>query len=111
MIAIKRVYEDRTPDEGYGILVDRIWPRGVHKGRIDVWLKDAGPSNELRTWFGHEPPKFEEFARRYRDELDANAAVATLRDLLGTHGDITLLYGAKDTEHNQAVVLKSYLED
>ncbi|TDE94101.1 DUF488 family protein [Occultella glacieicola] len=110
MIAIKRVYEARTADEGHGILVDRLWPRGVRKDRVDVWLKDVAPSDDLRNWFRHEAPKFDEFAHRYTEELAGNDAVDRLRDLIAAHSGATLLYGARDTEHNQAVVLRRYLE-
>lgn len=106
---VKRVYEDAKPDDGFRILVDRLWPRGVKKDKIDLWLKEIGPSNELRTWFHHEPRKFADFARKYRTELNKNPAVAELRKLSRKHKVITLLYGAKDTESNQAVVLKKYL--
>ncbi|WP_448070699.1 DUF488 domain-containing protein [Georgenia yuyongxinii] len=108
---IARVYEPPEDDGAARVLVDRLWPRGVAKAdaHVDRWLKDVGPSAELRTWFGHDPAKFEEFARRYRAELDANPAVEQLRNLEREHGTVTLVYSAKDTEHNQAVVLRDYL--
>ncbi|MBK5248705.1 MAG: DUF488 family protein [Actinomycetales bacterium] len=109
MIAIKRVYQDAGED-GYRVLVDRVWPRGIHKDAVDLWLKDVGPSTELRTWFGHVPQRYEEFTRRYVAELDENPAVDELREVLSTHKHVTLVYGAKDTEHNQARVLSEYLE-
>lgn len=109
-ITIQRVYEDR-PAEGAVFLVDRVWPRGVRKDdlRLDGWLRDAAPSKELRQWFGHRPERFAEFAVRYRAELDAGRE--SLRPLLdaAAEGPVTLLYSAKDTEHNQAVVLRDYL--
>lgn len=106
---IKRVYEDAEVGDGLRVLVDRLWPRGVKKDKIDLWLKEAGPSNELRNWFHHEPRKFADFARKYRAELKNNPAVAELRQLGREHKVITLLYGARDTENNQAVVLRKYL--
>lgn len=106
---IKRVYEDAEAGDGFRVLVDRLWPRGVKKDKIDLWLKEAGPSNELRNWFHHEPRKFADFARRYRAELKKNPAVAKLRKLGREHNVITLLHGARDTENNQAVVLRKYL--
>lgn len=109
-ITIQRVY-DHQPAEGAVFLVDRVWPRGVRKDslRLDGWLRDVAPSNELRQWFGHRPERFAEFADRYRAELDA--AREALRPLLdaAAAGPVTLLYSAKDTEHNQAVVLRDYL--
>ncbi|MFG1945883.1 DUF488 domain-containing protein [Nonomuraea sp. NPDC048826] len=109
-ITIQRVYDDR-PAEGAVFLVDRMWPRGVRKEdlRLDGWVRDAAPSTELRQWFGHRPERFAEFAERYRAELDAGREA--LRPLLdaAAEGPVTLLYSAKDTEHNQAVVLRDYL--
>lgn len=107
---IKRVYEDAEAGDGFRVLVDRLWPRGVKKDKIDLWLKEIGPSNELRNWFHHEERKFADFARKYRAELKSNPAVAELRKLGREHKVITLLYGAKDTEHNQAVVLAEFLK-
>jgi|SRR5690606_14820814 len=112
-IKIKRIYEDASSGDGYRILVDRIWPRGVSKeeAKLDDWKKEIGPSNELRKWFGHVPDKFDEFAKRYTKELEAKK-----EDLIGIRKlakdrTVTLLYGAKDTEHNQAVVLQKLLTD
>lgn len=107
---IKRVYEDAEPEDGFRVLVDRLWPRGVKKDKIDLWLKEVGPSNELRNWFHHEPRKFADFTRKYRAELGKNSAVIELRKLRSEHKVITLLYGARDTESNQAVVLRDFLE-
>lgn len=109
-IKIKRVYEKPAAADGKRILVDRLWPRGLSKqeAKIDVWLKDIAPSSELRKWFGHDPQKWAEFQKRYRTELDANAeAVDELERVVS--GSATLLYAAKDTEHNNAAVLKQYL--
>lgn len=108
---IKRIYEPAQASDGYRILVDRLWPRGVKKevAAVDLWLKDIAPSAELRSWFGHDPEKFPEFSRRYKSELKTNPALKSLRQLAKDHKTITLLYGAKDTQHNQAVVLQAYV--
>ena len=111
-VRIRRVYEDASADDGLRVLVDRLWPRGRSKqsAHVDVWLKDIAPSKDLRTWFGHIPERFDGFAARYRAELDANPeAVGRLRELIAGHSRVTLLYGAKDSEHNNAVVLREYL--
>lgn len=110
-VRIKRVYEDTSASDGYRVLVDRLWPRGISKdaAAFDEWLKAVGPSDELRRWFGHDPSKFAEFADRYRAELEGSSALAHLRACLREHPVVTLLYGAKDTEHNQAVVLQALL--
>lgn len=110
-LRIRRVYADPTPDDGYRVLVDRLWPRGVSKERahVDRWLKEVAPSNELRTWFNHDRSLFDEFVARYRAELDANPAVEELRAIVAEHPVVTLLYGAKDEQDNQAVVLRDYL--
>lgn len=111
-VRIRRVYEEPSADDGLRVLVDRLWPRGRSKqsAHVDVWLKDIAPSKNLRTWFGHIPERFDGFAARYRAELDANPeAVGRLRELIAGHSRVTLLYGAKDSEHNNAVVLREYL--
>lgn len=112
-VSIKRVYEKPDPADGYRILVDRLWPRGVSKehAEVDEWLKEVGPSDELRSWFGHLPERFAEFEKRYRAELRTNEAFAVLRDLAKRHRRVTLVYSAKDEEHNQAVVLRGALTD
>ena len=104
--AIKRAYEAPSPDDGYRVLVDRLWPRGLSKehARLDEWNKDVAPSTDLRKWFGHDPAKFDEFRLRYLAELHGNPAVEALRDK-GAAGKVTLLYSAHDEQHNQAVVL------
>jgi uncharacterized protein YeaO (DUF488 family) len=109
-VAIKRVYEPRAADDGARILVDRLWPRGLSKDKahVDEWLKDVAPTAALRKWFGHDPKRWDAFRRRYLDELAGNPATARLREL-ADKGHVTLLYGAHDTEHNQAVVLQEYL--
>lgn len=110
-VYIKRVYEDATSSDGLRILVDRLWPRGLRKDRLklDLWLKDVAPSNELRKWFSHEPSKWEEFQSRYETELKDNSAWNILQNLL-TNSNLTLLYSAKDPEHNQALVLQQLLQ-
>jgi len=109
----KRVYEEATAADGYRVLVDRLWPRGVSKDRahVDLWLKEVGPSSELRKWFGHDPAKYDEFARRYRKELSSSDAYAELAGAADEHATITLVYGAKDEEHNQARVLQELLQE
>ena len=110
-IRLKRAYAPASDDDGIRLLVDRMWPRGVSKQKIaaQAWLKDIAPSTELRQWFGHVPERWEEFRKRYARELDANPdAVAELRQWL-KRGRVTLVYSARDTEHNQAVALREYL--
>jgi len=111
-IHIKRVYDESSAEDGFRVLVDRLWPRGVSKdkAKLDEWLKEVGPSNELRKWFDHDPAKYDEFERRYKKELAHNAAFAELEKIVKENQTVTLLYSAHDTEHNQAVVLKAYLE-
>lgn len=108
---IKRIYEESSGEDGYRVLVDRIWPRGVSKQKagLDEWLKDVAPSTELRQWFNHEEPKWPEFQRRYRSELESNPAVDALRSILSEHDAVTLLYSARNEEENQAVVLRDFL--
>jgi uncharacterized protein YeaO (DUF488 family) len=111
-LRIKRVYAEPDGDDGKRILVDRLWPRGLtkQKAKVDLWLKDVAPSNELRKWFGHDPKKWPEFKRRYREELEAPASpVVALREE-SRQQTVTLLYGAKDEEHNEAVVLLELLQ-
>ena len=109
MIKIKRVYEEPTTSDGRRVLVDRLWPRGVTKAdaALDEWNKEVAPSSGLREWFGHKPEKFELFRERYLDELEDNDAARQLQQATGT---ITLIYAAKDPEHNHALVLKEFLE-
>jgi uncharacterized protein YeaO (DUF488 family) len=110
-VKIKRVYESYSASDGYRVLVDRLWPRGVskQKAKLDLWLKDAGPSNELRQWFNHDPAKYQEFEKRYFKELDKNPATAQLKDIIKDHPKVTLLYSAHDEQHNQAAALQKYL--
>jgi uncharacterized protein YeaO (DUF488 family) len=107
-VKIKRVYDEPKRDDGTRILVDRLWPRGLSKGdaKVDIWLKDIAPTTELRTWFGHDPDKWDEFHERYRRELERNEdGVARLRDAVDK-GPVTILYAAKDEHHNNAVVIR-----
>jgi uncharacterized protein YeaO (DUF488 family) len=108
---IKRIYDDVSSDDGYRVLVDRLWPRGISKERaqLDAWQKDIAPSTELRKWFGHRSERFEEFAARYRDELQDNPTVKEFKDEAAKHRVITLLYGAHDSKINHAAVLLEYL--
>ncbi len=108
---IKRAYEPAAPEDGERFLVDRLWPRGVRKEALVLagWLKEVAPSDALRCWFGHDPERWEEFRRRYRDELKVQqAAMRPLRDALKC-GPVTLVYSAHDEAHNQAVVLREFL--
>jgi len=112
MIFIKRVYSPKSQDDGYRVLVDRLWPRGLSKEQagVDFWMKNIGPSNELRKWFNHDPAKWSEFKSRYQAELkDKQDLLQDLRNLEKEHKKIMLLYGARDDEHNQAVVIAEEL--
>jgi len=107
------VYEKPTKEDGWRVLVDRLWPRGMTKqsAHLDVWMKDVAPSDALRKWFGHEPEKWGEFQKKYRSELaKKKELIAELRKMAKEHGTLTLLFGAKDEEHNQAVVLAGVLK-
>ncbi|MGC4108034.1 MAG: DUF488 family protein [Thermomicrobiales bacterium] len=112
MIRIKRAYEAASTDDGTRVLVDRLWPRGVSKERIAIaaWAKDVAPSTALREWFGHDVTRWDSFCQRYEAELAANAAawMPLLEDARA--GTLTLVYGARDTEHNDAVVLRRFLQ-
>jgi uncharacterized protein YeaO (DUF488 family) len=110
-VTIKRIYEPAAKTDGFRILVDRLWPRGVSKenAHIDLWLKEIAPSTDLRNWFNHEPEKWKEFCSRYKMELKDSSALSELRALLRTHRDVALLYGAKDEQHNQALALQQYI--
>lgn len=110
-VSIKRIYDEPSKADGYRILVDRLWPRGVSKEKaaLDLWLKDVAPSADLRTWFGHVPERFDEFVKRYDAELDSNPALTELEDLIKEHKAVTLLFSAHDPAQNQAKVLLDYL--
>ncbi len=110
-IQIKRVYEAPDASDGFRVLVDRLWPRGVAKelAALDLWMKDIAPSSELRLWFGHDPKRWTEFQTRYRAELkEHDTDLAELRSQ-ARKGTVTLLFGARDVEHNEAVVLRNVL--
>lgn len=112
-VYIQRIYEEPRQNEGYRVLVDRLWPRGVSKenAQLDEWLKAVAPSPELRKWFNHDPGKFGEFANRYKAELAGREEeIRKLREMARTR-PVTLLYAAKDEKHNHAVVLKEFLEE
>ncbi|WP_315927244.1 DUF488 domain-containing protein [Mesorhizobium sp. SP-1A] len=110
-LRLKRAYEPAEPGDGLRILIDRLWPRGVSKAKaaLDDWMKDIAPSTDLRQWFGHDPARWAEFQRRYRAELRQHGdELDRIRDLARTH-TVTLVYGARDEEHNDAVVLRDVL--
>jgi Uncharacterized conserved protein len=111
-LRIKRIYEPSAADDGLRVLVDRLWPRGLKKehAAIDLWLREIAPSDALRRWFGHDPEKWDEFRRRYQAELDQNGEAIAILRARGGKGRVTLLYGARDESHNQAVALKEYLD-
>jgi len=110
-IRLKRSYEPPDASDGQRILIDRLWPRGVSKANaaLDEWMKELGPSTELRKWFGHDPPRWEEFQRRYREELRAKPELLTHLRSLARNGVVTLVYSAHDEAHNDAVVLRELL--
>lgn len=112
-VQIKRIYDEPQAADGYRILVDRLWPRGVSReqAQLNEWLKEAAPSPELRTWFGHKPERFDEFKARYQLELNTNPAVEQLKTIIKTHKSVTLLYAAHDPQINHAQVLLAYLEE
>lgn len=110
-VAIKRIYDPPEESDGYRVLVDRLWPRGVSRERaaLDAWFKDVAPSPDLRNWWDHDPDRMDEFAARYRAELAENPAVNELRHVLAERAAVTLLYGAHDPAVNHAVVLEEVL--
>lgn len=112
-VNLKRVYDPAAPADGTRLLIDRLWPRGLSKAdaAVDRWLKEIAPSTELRRWFGHDPERWQEFRRRYTDELRENATALEELRALARKGTVTLLYGARDEEHNDAVVLRDVLLD
>jgi uncharacterized protein YeaO (DUF488 family) len=112
MFKLKRAYDKTDRADGFRVLVERLWPRGVTKERaaLDLWLKEIAPSAELRKWYGHDPARWAEFQKRYRDELKDHTEAAQLLRKKGKEGTVTLVYGARDEEHNSARVLKAYLE-
>lgn len=113
MIKVKRLYEPSEPSDGYRILVDRLWPRGIKKNELnaDLWLKEVAPSNELRKWFDHDPAKWTAFNKKYKEELNRSGALLELIGLIKQHKNkVTLLYSGKDEQHTHALVLKTMLE-
>ncbi|WP_156761631.1 DUF488 domain-containing protein [Microbacterium karelineae] len=110
-VRIARAYDAAEPDDGFRVLVDRMWPRGVSKLRaaLDAWMKDVAPTPELRRWWDHDPARLDEFAARYRAELDDNPAVAELRAAIDAHPVVTLVYGARDPRVSHAAVLRDHL--
>lgn len=112
-IVIKRAYDSVADTDGYRVLVDRLWPRGVKKEllAVDEWDKDVAPSSELRIWFGHDPAKFDEFRAKYEAELRNSDAPQELLKRAGKHDTLTLLYAAKDPKINHAVILRDYLRN
>ena len=111
MFAVKRVYDAPEEKDGFRVLTDRLWARGLtkEKAAVDLWLKDVAPSTELRKWFSHDAAKWEEFKKRYHAELDASGGLEKLRALGREHKRVTLLYGARDSGRNQAVALAEFL--
>jgi uncharacterized protein YeaO (DUF488 family) len=112
MLQLKRVYEKPSRRDGLRVLVERLWPRGLTKqaAAVDLWLKEIAPSTELRQWFGHDPERWREFQARYRKELRTHDEALKLLRHKSRQGAVTLVYGARDQEHNAAVVLKRYLD-
>ncbi|HJQ49450.1 MAG TPA: DUF488 family protein [Gaiellaceae bacterium] len=110
-VRLKRAYEQPARSDGYRVLIDRLWPRGVskHEARLDEWARELAPSSELRRWFGHDRAKFDEFRRRYREELAAQEGKLQELRRRAREGTLTLVYGARDSEHNDAVVLAELL--
>lgn len=113
MLKIKRIYDSADTDDGFRVLVDRLWPRGVskEKAHLDLWLKEIAPSDALRKWFAHDPKRWTGFSTKYHEELAARAElVHQIKQLERDHGSVTLLYSAHDAAHNQAVALRRYLQ-
>jgi len=112
-LRIKRVYDAAEPADGFRVLVDRLWPRGLTReaAALDLWLKDVAPSTELRRWWDHDPARMDEFAKRYRAELDGSPAGAELRDAIRSHDVVTLLYAARDPSVNHARILLDRLQE
>ncbi len=112
MIRLKRIYEPPALEDGFRVLVERLWPRGVsrQRARLDLWLKDIDPSPELRKWYAHDQTKWNEFQRRYRSELIKNPVLSRLQKLIHEQKAITFVYAASDEEHNSARVLKTFIE-
>jgi uncharacterized protein YeaO (DUF488 family) len=113
MIKIKRIYDKASEEDGFRILVDRLWPRGMSKdkAKVDLWLKEVAPSDDLRKWFSHDPQKWQEFKKRYEQELkDEQEPLRIIKQAEKENGTVTILYSAKDEEYNQAVALFAFLQ-
>ena len=110
-VKIKRIYDPAAATDGFRVLVDRVWPRGVSKEKasVDIWLREAGPSTALRKWFDHDPVKWDEFQKRYKNELKGSESLKELLEIAESHKHVTLLFGAKNEEMNQAVVLQNII--
>ncbi len=112
VLKLKRIYDGYSLEDGYRILVERLWPRGISKeeAHIDLWKKEVAPSNELRKWFNHEDAKWEEFQRRYMDELALDREFEELKKIVSSHGVVTLVFSSRNAEHNNAMVLFNMLK-
>ena len=112
-VNVKRIYEEHENTDGFRILVDRLWPRGIkkEKAQIDSWMKEVAPSTALRKWFAHDPEKWPEFVSKYKKELHGSMAFRELMTLVKKHKTVTLLFSATDEVHNQAVALKAFVEE
>ncbi len=114
MLRVKRVYDKPAKEDGRRVLVDRLWPRGMKKdaAKIDLWMREVAPSDALRKWFAHDPKKWPDFQKKYRAEMkNKEELLGELKRIEKAHGTLTLLFGAKDAEHNQAVVLTEVLKE
>ncbi|MCL5730782.1 MAG: DUF488 domain-containing protein [Candidatus Thermoplasmatota archaeon] len=112
VLKLKRIYEDYSPSDGYRILTERLWPRGISKedAHIDLWVKEVAPSTELRKWFNHEDAKWDEFQERYKKELSESHHFEDLRRIVSSHENVTLIFSSKNESHNNAVVLYNMLK-
>ncbi len=113
MLTIKRIYENYEPEDGYRVLIDRLWPRGIKKenAHLNLWMKEIAPSTELRKWFNHEPKNWEGFKTAYQKELKSNDGVEKLKEIINENKKVTLLFGAKSYQFNHALVLQNLLKD
>lgn len=110
-VNLKRIYAPYSENDGYRVLVERLWPRGIakEKAHVDLWLREIGPSTELRKWFNHEDSKWDTFVEKYSQELSGNNSVTLLQQIISTHPIVTLIFSSRNEEHNNAVALKSIL--
>ena len=111
ILKLKRIYDSAAEDDGYRVLVDRLWPRGIKKesAKVDLWEKNLAPTTELRKWFNHDLEKWDEFYKRYSEELAKNESYDSFMESISSYPVVTLLFGAKDTAHNNAVVLRDVI--